>query len=103
MTRWWLSFADDDGFRGAVCLYAPTPMLAHLQACARGLNPGGEVLILPMLDTEDLDVPEGVLMSAEFIESRGLGGKKPDAMGSDWIDRTSAEIVAQNSRNRGKA
>ena len=103
MTRWWLSFADDDGFRGAVCIRAHTPMMAHLLVSARGLNPGGEVLILPMPDVEDLDVPEGVLMSAEFIESRGLGGKKPKAMGYDWIDRTSADILAQNSRNRGKA
>lgn len=41
--KWWLSFADDSGFRGACIVSAPSFMLAHTAASMHGCNPGGEM------------------------------------------------------------
>ncbi len=43
--KWWyLSFADEDGFRGAVITQAPGMVSATIKAHHLGINPGGEVL-----------------------------------------------------------
>ena len=41
---WWLSFADDDGFLGAVLVNAISYLDAVQLATMLGLNPGGEIL-----------------------------------------------------------
>lgn len=38
----WLSFADDDGFRGAVIVHAEDFMTAVMECNLRGINPHGE-------------------------------------------------------------
>ena len=40
---WWLSFADDDGFRGLVILEAPGFIAAVEKSRELGINPGGQV------------------------------------------------------------
>ena len=44
MNQQHLSFADDDGFKGAVVLMADTAESAYKRATVMKLNPGGEVL-----------------------------------------------------------
>lgn len=39
---WWLSFADDEGFRGALIIHANDFREAVMEANLRGLNPHGE-------------------------------------------------------------
>ena len=39
---WWLSFADDDGFRGAVIVHAEDFLTALMECNLRGINPHGE-------------------------------------------------------------
>lgn len=54
---WWLSFADDDGFRGVALVDAEDFPSAHLRASILGLNPGGEVVGFELPDDGD-DVVE---------------------------------------------
>lgn len=42
-TWWWLSFADHDGFRGAVCIRGDDFLRAVQAAHMFGINPGGQV------------------------------------------------------------
>jgi hypothetical protein len=43
LTTWWLSFAGEEGFRGACIVEAPSFLLAHMVANFAGANPGGEM------------------------------------------------------------
>jgi hypothetical protein len=43
---WYLSYADDDGFRGGVYIEANGPTSAVMTASMAKLSPGGEVLIV---------------------------------------------------------
>lgn len=45
--QWWLSFATEEGFRGAVVVHAETFTEAVVTASLWGINPGGEVQGLP--------------------------------------------------------
>jgi hypothetical protein len=40
---WWLSFAGEEGFRGACLVWARGFLGAVMETKLRGLNPGGEV------------------------------------------------------------
>lgn len=40
---WWLSFADEGGFRGALIIHAEDFTTAVMESTIRGLNPHGEV------------------------------------------------------------
>lgn len=46
MPYYWLSFADDERFRGAAIVEAPHLWAALPEANRRGLNPGGECLAM---------------------------------------------------------
>lgn len=46
LSHWYLSYAGEDGFRGAVFLQAPGPASAVLIANIEKLSPGGEVMIV---------------------------------------------------------
>lgn len=87
---WYLSYADEDHFRGAVYIEAHGPASAAMRANAVNLSPGGEVFILGpipedkwpdrkfwnrMLDKEDVRAANpddrcGTL--AEFKEEFGI-------------------------------
>ena len=41
---WWLSYADDDGFRGALIIRGKHFLDACLQARVAHLSPGGQVI-----------------------------------------------------------
>jgi threonine dehydrogenase-like Zn-dependent dehydrogenase len=43
---WYLSYADDDGFRGGLYLEAHGPASAALRANMEKLSPGGEVMVI---------------------------------------------------------
>lgn len=45
---WWLSFADDDGFRGAALVFADSLVNAIREAHVLRINPGGEVMGIPV-------------------------------------------------------
>jgi hypothetical protein len=48
MTWWWLSFASEERFLGAVIVQARSFAEARTVAKIRGVNPGGEALVLPV-------------------------------------------------------
>lgn len=56
---YWLSFADDDGFRGAVIIHATEFTEAVMQASLRGLNPHGEVAGMKIPAAVAATIPEG--------------------------------------------
>ena len=43
MTLWWLSYADDNGFRGVVITRAESFLMACTRANLLGVSPGGQV------------------------------------------------------------
>jgi hypothetical protein len=45
---WYISFADAEKFRGVTVVEASSAEEAFFVACERGLNPGGEAMILPV-------------------------------------------------------
>jgi hypothetical protein len=47
---WYLSFADDDGFRGGVFVWAQGFATAITVTRALKINPGGQVMGVPALD-----------------------------------------------------
>ena len=57
MAWWWLSFADDEGFRGGINVQGDDFLGAVLNAKLMGQNPGGQVRGLEL--TFDIsDLPE---------------------------------------------
>lgn len=71
MRLWWLSFAAEDGFRGACQVWAPSYMLAIREAHRLGCNPGGEVKGMDLDPTAVRFVDEkyiGVLMNEHDCE-----------------------------------
>lgn len=46
---WWCSFADADGFRGVAVVAAPGAVHAIRRTHELGINPGGEVAVVPVL------------------------------------------------------
>lgn len=56
--QWWLSFADDDGFRGAVIVHANEFVEAVMEANLYQINPHGEC--------QGMEVPEGKVVPREW-------------------------------------
>jgi hypothetical protein len=73
--RWfYLSFADDEGFRGACVVEALDELDAVLVAHEHGINPGGEVMLLPTPGNVPGPLPTYRLLSrAELGEGKTLG------------------------------
>lgn len=68
--RWfYLSFADDDGFRGAIIVNARGEMHAVQRCHDLGINPGGQVAIF--------DIPDGA-PRPEGVEDRLLSKRDLD-------------------------
>lgn len=73
---WYLSFAGDEGFRGGAVVEASDAPGALAEAGARKINPGGEVLILPIPADELRSFPlplRNRLLTREQVE-HGLNG-----------------------------
>lgn len=77
--RWWyLSFASDAGFIGGMVVRANGVITARLRVAELGLNPGGEMLAMPVVDgvpLPDAHFHNRLLTKAEvcmaFAESGG--------------------------------
>jgi hypothetical protein len=54
---WYLSYADDNGFRGGAYLRAFGPASAALRAAIEGISPGGQVRIVGPLPLDDPNAP----------------------------------------------
>lgn len=69
--RWfYLSFADDDGFRGAAIVEAKGILGATLYCNLLGINPGGEVMAIPIPEDQLADIPKDakdVLLSKDRL------------------------------------
>jgi hypothetical protein len=69
---WWLSFADDDGFRGACIVHGETLEIALVASHQVGCNPGGEVMGVELPpESARLVRPErlGVLLDLKACEA----------------------------------
>ena len=92
MKLWYMSFASDAGFLGAVMVMANNAVHAAERAWELGINPGGEVMALP--------VPDGVEVPPEFRDrllSREdigrLDGKPPKSLND--IGGIDPELIEQ--------
>lgn len=72
MKWWWLSFADDDGFRGVTIVQGDNIASAAKSAHRLGINPGGQVLGFPM-------PPEGLDIYGESHRNRLLSREDLEA------------------------
>jgi len=75
---WWLSFADEDGFKGVVILEAYGFGDALNISHAKGLNPGGEV---QAMQVDPADIPEALrnrLLKKSDLAGFGVSTLKPD-------------------------
>lgn len=78
MTLFYISFATDAGFRGATVVRAENEQDALVEASFRGLNPGGEALILGIPESE-ANNPDMVSMLNRLVgadEMRAQGASK---------------------------
>lgn len=77
MTHWYISFATDEGFRGATVVEANNAEHALVVATERNLNPGGEAAIIEVpLEAEgepDMQALLNKLLSKD--EMMAMGGK----------------------------
>jgi hypothetical protein len=71
----WLSFSADDGFRGACVVEGFDTRSAIEEAHRLGINPGGEVMALPVPPGCESRLPLNTLMSRDEIER--LDGAPP--------------------------
>lgn len=69
MSYWYLSFADDNrgGFLGACVVEGFDIVSATIRAHELGINPGGQVLGLPMPHEHEDDYPHDRLLKREEI------------------------------------
>lgn len=72
MKTYWLSFADDSGFLGGCVVDAGTDVLAVVKAHGLGINPGGEVKVVDLGDTE-VPFKKDLLYSKSDIEAMDGG------------------------------
>lgn len=75
MTRWWLSFVDDetDTFKGVAIVEAPDFLTAVLLSKEHGCNPGGQVMGTDFPEGHvgpENDLPLNVLLSREQLQER---------------------------------
>ncbi len=63
MTYWYISFATDEGFRGATVVEATSAQSALAVATLRGLNPGGQVAILQVPPGAESDPDKRAMMN----------------------------------------
>lgn len=69
--QWWLSFADEDGFRGVVISYGDDFLEAVMQTNLHNCNPHGEVRGIP-LAPEIVVPPNWTYRVLSKDECRGL-------------------------------
>ena len=82
---YWLSFADDTGFRGVVLVDCATMAEAHRLVTAHGVNLGGEIAGFPFQsDDPRMDADDRARMAAlprltpiyrPQLDASGLGGQ----------------------------
>jgi hypothetical protein len=70
--QWWgISFAGDEGFRGFVVMDAQGPIEASLKCKELGMDPGGQMLTIPLGNDFSMLPPREwrrVLMSREDVD-----------------------------------
>jgi hypothetical protein len=78
MTLWYLSFASETEFLGATVIEADSGMEAWTKATLRGLNPGGEVMMLqvPPAAEKEADILIGLNRLVSAAELRALGARR---------------------------
>jgi hypothetical protein len=76
MKKWYLSFVDEGGFKGACVVEADSLGEAIRSAWAHECNPGGEVLGIPF--DKEIGLPLYRLMSRAELETYGPVQRKGD-------------------------
>lgn len=78
MTMWYISFAGNEGFRGATIVEGATAEDAFMEVNRRGLNPGGEAAIL-IVPKEAENEPDALVMRNRLVrrEEMLFIGAKP--------------------------
>lgn len=80
LSKWYLSFADDEGFRGAVVVLGRDLVDAVERSHILGINPGGQVLGVNITDISQCNLPMDRLLSPQDI---GEGKKLSDMDNSE--------------------
>lgn len=100
MGLWYISFADEDGFRGATVVEAFSSQAALAVASERGLNPGGQAGILPVPEPMPplaLSYLNRLVGEDELIRN---GAKKHQDLPPErqnWFDRNADYICADHN------
>ena len=88
---WYLSYAKEDGFRGAVYIQAHGPTEATYLSRHRQISPGGEVFIVSVPDDK---IPD------EKYRNRLLTKEEVQAANPDDECRTLAEFEAEENNEQ---
>jgi hypothetical protein len=76
--KWWLSYAADDGFTGAVIVEAPGFLAAAARSRRAGASPGGRVYGFPFPETDDpafdkiKALPLDTLLTVDQLRAAGV-------------------------------
>lgn len=70
---WYLSFASTDQFLGATAVMGSDEMDAISNSIQLGLNPGGEVLAIPLDDEVPTELRNALITSKSELENIGYG------------------------------
>lgn len=97
---WYISFVEDETFAGATVVEAVSAEHAIMVATARGLNPGGEALVIEVPeeaeDEPDVQAMRNVLFNKEQMTTQG--GRRladlPDEM-QDVIEQEATMICGK--------
>jgi hypothetical protein len=96
MKLWYMSFAGEERFLGAVISHGKDLAEALLTATQHGCNPGGEVMAIEIPDNQlpDPETPILTLLSCDDLEKYGF---EPKRLG-DYEDEERAAIGAATER-----
>lgn len=85
MSLWYLSFVDDH-FLGACVVEAPSMPDACRKAWALNINPGGQVLGVPVPENKEGIFPQNVLMNRATLAEYDsvLSIREADEQGLNW-------------------
>lgn len=104
MPYFYISFATDEGCRGATVVYAGTPEEAIAETNRRSINPGGEAAILELQD--EIKAPEVLAMMNRLVSVEELvaGGSEklsdlPEETRNGIEDHAVAVCNECNTRN----
>lgn len=107
MTLFYLSFATDEGFQGATVVCADDAQDAVIEASFRGLNPGGQVMVVE-IPPEIESKPDVVMLFNRLAgkeEMMAAGGMRLGDLPEDAQDilQEMADVICEDCNGSGES